>query len=213
MGSDPPAQNLCAKKGRCAIIKADAAGPPNRQKDVDKIQTTANQKVKNIALAGLCTAFMAVVAPLSIPIGPVSLTLSVFGVFFAGAMLAPGWAAASILAYICIGAVGLPVFANMAAGVQVLTGMTAGFLWAYPLMAALLSAVCRVSSRLALRLAGVLAAQLICYALGTAWFMFVSGMGLEASLSVCVLPFILPDFLKGLGALALAGTIRRRLQL
>ena len=65
-------------------------------------------------------------------------------------------AAASILAYICIGAVGLPVFANMAAGVQVLTGMTAGFLWAYPLMAALLSAVCRVSSRLALRLAGVL---------------------------------------------------------
>ena len=82
-----------------------------------------------------------------------------------------------------------------------------------PLMAALLSAVCRVSSRLALRLAGVLAAQLICYALGTAWFMFVSGMGLGASLSVCVLPFILPDFLKGLGALALAGTIRRRLQL
>ncbi|WP_303324273.1 biotin transporter BioY, partial [Actinomyces radicidentis] len=121
--------------------------------------------------------------------------------------------AASILAYICIGAVGLPVFANMAAGVQVLTGMTAGFLWAYPLMAALLAAVCRRTQRMALRLAGVLAGQLVCYALGTVWFMFVSGMGLWASLTVCVLPFILPDFLKGLGALALAGAIRRRLKL
>lgn len=176
------------------------------------MSAASGTKVKNIALAGLCTAFMAVVAPLGIPIGPISLTLSVLGVFFAGAMLSPGWAAASILAYICIGAVGLPVFANMAAGVHVLTGMTAGFLWAYPLMAALLAAVCRRTQRMPLRLAGVLAGQLVCYALGTAWFMFVSGMGLWASLSVCVLPFILPDFLKGLGALALAGAIRRRLK-
>ena len=177
------------------------------------MNAASGTKVKNLALAGLCTAFMAVVAPLSIPIGPISLTLSVLGVFFAGAMLTPGWAAASILAYICIGAVGLPVFANMAAGVQVLTGMTAGFLWSYPLMAALLAAVCRRTQRMGLRLAGVLAGQLVCYALGTVWFMFVSGMGLWASLTVCVLPFILPDFLKGLGALALAGAIRRRLKL
>ena len=177
------------------------------------MNAASGTKVKNLALAGLCTAFMAVVAPLSIPIGPISLTLSVLGVFFAGAMLTPGWAAASILAYICIGAVGLPVFANMAACVQVPTGMTAGFLWAYPLMAALLAAVCRRTQRMALRLAGVLAGQLVCYALGTLWFMFVSGMGLWASLTVCVLPFIIPDFLKGLGALALAGAIRRRLKL
>ena len=118
------------------------------------MNAASGTKVKNLALAGLCTAFMAVVAPLSIPIGPISLTLSVLGVFFAGAMLTPGWAAASILAYICIGAVGLPVFANMAAGVQVLTGMTAGFLWAYPLMAALLAAVCRRTQRMALGAGG-----------------------------------------------------------
>lgn len=177
------------------------------------MSAASGTKVKNLALAGLCTAFIAVVAPVSIPIGPVSLTLSVLGVFFAGAMLSPGWAAASVLAYICIGAVGLPVFANMAAGVQVLTDLTAGFLWTYPLMAALLSLVCRRTQRMALRLAGVLAGQLVCYVLGTAWFMFASGMGLWASLSVCVLPFILPDFLKGLAALALAGAIRRRLNL
>lgn len=195
-----------------AALCAKTRGGQCKQKDVDEIRTTTNQKVKSIALAGLCTALMAVVAPLSIPIGPVSLTLSVLGVFFAGAMLSPGWAAASILAYICIGAVGLPVFANMAGGVQVLTGLTAGFLWAYPLMAALLSGVCRRTDRMAPRLAGVLAAQLVCYLSGTAWFMFASGAGLWASLSACVLPFVLPDFLKGFAALALAKAVRSRLR-
>ena len=175
------------------------------------MNAASGTKVKNLALAGLCTAFMAVVAPLSIPIGPISLTLSVLGVFFAWAMLTPGWAAASILAYICIGAVGLPVFANMAAGVQVLTGMTAGFLWAYPLMAALLAAVCRRTQRMALRLAGVLAGQLVCYALGTVWFMFVMKMGLLPSLTACVFPFILPDFFKVLAAVLLARGLRARL--
>ena len=77
----------------------------------------------------------------------------------------------------CIGAVGLPVFANMAAGVQVLTGMTAGFLWAYPLMAALLAAVCRRTQRMALRLAGVLAGQLVCYALGIPLLMLLKRAG------------------------------------
>ena len=92
------------------------------------MSAASGTKVKNIALAGLCTAFMAVVAPLSIPIGPISLTLSVLGVFFAGAMLSPGWAAASILAYICIGAVGLPVFSNFQGGAGVLLGATGGYI-------------------------------------------------------------------------------------
>ena len=53
-------------------------------------------KTRSMALAGLCAALTAVIAPWSIVIGPVSLTLGVFGVFFAGAMLTPGWAAASM---------------------------------------------------------------------------------------------------------------------
>lgn len=170
-------------------------------------------KTRSMALAGLCAAFTAVIAPWSLAIGPVSLTLGVLGVFFAGAMLRPGWAAAAMGAYLCLGAVGLPVFSNMGGGVQMLAGMTGGYLWAYPLMAALLSWVCGKTGRLGLRLAGVLAGQAVCYALGTAWFMQVTGSGLWAALAACVLPFVLPDFLKGLGALLLAGALQKRLKL
>ena len=46
----------------------------------------------DLVLAALCAALTAVVAPFSIAIGPISLTLSVFAVLFTGAMLRPGWA-------------------------------------------------------------------------------------------------------------------------
>ena len=177
------------------------------------MQIASPSKAKALALAGLCTAVLAVLAPFSIAIGPVSLTLSLLGVFFTGAMLTPGWAPASVLAYTFLGAVGLPVFANMAAGVQVLVGVTGGYLWTYPLMAALLSWTCRRTRHFALRLVGVVAGQLVCYLLGTVWFVFVTGMGVWGSLSLCVFPFIVPDFLKGLCALLMAGAVRRRLRL
>lgn len=178
-----------------------------------KVHPAQSRKARNLAVAGLCTAFLAVIAPLSIMIGPISLTLSVLGVFFAGAMLTPGWAAASVLAYIALGAVGLPVFANVTGGVQVLVGLTAGYLWMYPAMAALVSWVCARTNGVLFRLLGILAAQAACYLVGTAWFVFSSGTEPAAALAVCVFPFVLPDFLKGAFALALAGAIRRRLKL
>ena len=144
---------------------------------------TAN-KTRQHTTAALCAALLCVVSPRSIVIGPISLTLAVFGVFFAGAMLAsPGMAAAAVLVYMALGAVGLPVFSNNMGGAQVLVGVTAGFLWAYPVMAAILAAACRRWQGLLPRLGAVLLGQLVCYTLGTAWFMFVMKMGLLPSLT------------------------------
>ena len=89
---------------------------------------------------------------------------------------------------------GPAIFSNANGGLQALVGVTGGYLWAYPLMAALLALACAKTSRLPLRVLGVLGGQLVCYTLGTAWFMYVRGAGLWASLAACVFPFILPDF-------------------
>ena len=97
----------------------------------------------DLVLAALCAALTAVVAPFSIAIGPISLTLSVFAVLFTGAMLRPGWAFAAQVVYIAIGAIGLPVFSGFKSGPQVLLGATGGYLVAYPLMALVLSLVCQ----------------------------------------------------------------------
>lgn len=169
-------------------------------------------KTRLMCLTALCAALMAVLSPWTILIGPVGLTLGVFAVFFTGAMLPAGWAATACGVYLFLGAVGLPVFSNMNGGPQVLVGMTGGYLWAYPMMAALLAAICQRSQKLSLRLLGVAGGIVVCYVLGTAWFMYVSGMDLMQSLITCVFPFILPDFLKGVCALLLAGSLKKRMR-
>lgn len=98
--------------------------------------------VRGLTRAALCTACACLLAPVSIPIGPVSLTLGVFAILLAGALLPPALAALSACAYLLLGFAGLPVFAGFAAGPGVLFGMTGGYLLAYPIMAWLLSMVC-----------------------------------------------------------------------
>ena len=149
--------------------------------------------VRGLTQAALCTACACLLAPVSIPIGPVSLTLGVFAILLAGALLPPTLAVLSSCGYLLLGFAGLPVFAGFAAGPGVL------------------SVVCtHTRSRLA-RMGGVVLANLCCYLLGTGWFMAATGSGLWAALSACVIPFVLPDLAKGWCALWLAERLHRSL--
>ena len=60
--------------------------------------------VRGLTRAALCTACACLLAPVSIPIGPVSLTLGVFAILLAGALLPPALAALSACAYLLLGA-------------------------------------------------------------------------------------------------------------
>lgn len=70
---------------------------------------------------------------LAIPIGGISVPLSLqtFFAIMAGLLLGRKLALLSICAYILIGIAGVPVFANMHAGLFVLFGYTGGFILSY----------------------------------------------------------------------------------
>lgn len=168
-------------------------------------------KTKDLVLAGLLAAVIAVLAQISLPIGPVPFTLAVLGVFLTGLLLTPGWAMASISVYLVIGAIGLPVFSGFSGGPAVLVGPTGGYLVGYFFMALLPSlAVKKQLPTWAIAVATLLG-LVCCYALGTAWFMFLTGNGLAASLAMCVTPFLIPDFVKVAAAVALSGALRKRM--
>ena len=78
--------------------------------------------VRGLTRAALCTACACLLAPVSIPIGPVSLTLGVFAILLAGALLPPALAALSACAYLLLGFAGLPVFAGGASTMLRLLG-------------------------------------------------------------------------------------------
>lgn len=93
---------------------------------------------KELVLGGMFAAVLAVISQLSIPMPTgVPITIQMFGVTLVGTAL--GWRLGlfSTITYILLGAVGLPVFSNFRGGLGVLTGVTGGYIWAWPCLSAL----------------------------------------------------------------------------
>jgi biotin transport system substrate-specific component len=126
-----------------------------------------------------------------LPGTPVPVTLQTLFVLLAGAML--GWRAglASVVAYMTLGVLGLPLFSGAAvAGLAYLAGPTGGYLLGF--MAAvviigLLTEKTAGKTRLALAL---LAGQAAIYLLGFSHLAFVYGLGPSGALLAGVVPFL-----------------------
>lgn len=171
-------------------------------------------RVRRLVYCALFAALTAVCAQLSLPIGPVPISLGTFGVMLCGLLLGWRYGALSILCYVLLGMVGVPVFAGLRGGAGVLAGATGGYIVGYLPYAALaglppLGGKDTFWGRCLLLTLGTL----VCYALGTAWFMAQSGSSLGASLSMCVLPFLPGDAAKIALAAFLAPRLRKALRI
>ncbi len=96
-----------------------------------------NERATNIFLILLGSFFIAILAQISIPLpfSPVPITGQTVGVILVGGILGSKRGALSIFCYILEGASGLPVFAQMNAGIHVLVGPTAGYIWGFVIAA------------------------------------------------------------------------------
>ena len=161
-------------------------------------------KTKQMVLSASFAALMALSAWLCVPVMGMTFTLQTFGLFLALLLQGGKWGTVSVLIYLLLGAVGMPVFSGFQGGIGVLFGATGGYIWGF-LAAAL---VYRLTEKLkplyscALGLAA-------CYIVGTVWFAAVYGneMGIGSILLTCVVPYLLPDGVK----LLLALLITRRI--
>lgn len=172
----------------------------------------STSKLMQMVWVALLAAALAVLAQIIIPLGPVPFSMAMFGVYLAGALLQPAWAAACMGVYLALGVVGLPVFAGFKAGPQVLLGPTGGYLAGYFVIAVALALAVKYTPNYWLQFAAALAATAGCYLLGTLWFMVSTGSGFIASLALCVLPFAIPDIAKAALALLLAKALTARLK-
>lgn len=163
----------------------------------------------------MAAALICVFSPLSVPAGPVPISLATLAVMFAGAFLGTVRGAAAAGVFLLLGMAGLPVFAGFKGGVGVLAGPTGGFLIGYPALAA----ICGISAKFHIKKAAGRAAVLtglcvagntILYALGTAWFCMLTGSALTTALTVCVLPFLPGDAVKTAVCVILILSLRRR---
>jgi biotin transport system substrate-specific component len=83
---------------------------------------------RRMTAAALLTALTAASAYISIPVGPVPVTLQSGVVLTAGALLGSRWGAGSQIVYVFMGLIGLPVFAGGRSGPGVVLSPTFGYL-------------------------------------------------------------------------------------
>lgn len=166
----------------------------------------------DIARCAVFASLIAVGAFVTVPMGPVPITLQVFFVLLAGMTLGPRLALVSVATYLALGLVA-PVYAGGALGIGVLLGPTGGYLIAFAPAATVAGWVSHRHDRSFRRLLlAAVAGLLPIYALGPGWLATQLDMTVHVAVQVGVVPFVPLDLLKaGLTALVARALVNPRL--
>lgn len=180
---------------------------------VSAAQSSA-ERTRSIAFVGLSVALLAVSAWITVPLGPVPFTLQTFVEVFVVLALASRESITTSIAYVGLGALGLPVFSAMRGGIGIIMGPTGGFLLGFivaTIIAVVFLQVCKARRSLVVEyIAGALFIVIV-YLCGWLQLMLVTGMSVEAAFAAGVAPFILLDVIKVAVAVPLARVVRKSL--
>lgn len=173
--------------------------------------TTEKRKIttQQMALVAIMTALTCILAPFSLPIGPVPISLTNLVIYFSLYLL--GWklGTLSYVIYLLIGLVGVPVFSGFSAGPAKLFGPTGGYLIGFIPMAIIAGIVIdKYTEKWLLCLLAMIIGTIVCYALGTTWLAYEAKMDMMAALWAGVIPFIPGDLVKMALAILIAPKIR-----
>ncbi|MEG1458198.1 MAG: biotin transporter BioY [Acetivibrio sp.] len=161
----------------------------------------------------LFSVLIAVCSWISIPF-TVPFTLQTFAVFCTLGLLGGKYGSLSILVYILLGAVGVPVFSGFSGGLGYLLGSTGGYILGFIFSALIYWLITSLlGNKSWVMILSMIVGLIICYGVGTLWFMFVyakqnGAISILTALGWCVFPFIIPDLVK----IALAFLMTKRLK-
>ena len=181
----------------------------------------------DIAVIAVSAALITICSWISIPVGPVPVTLQTLAVL--AVLLTTGGRRGTIAVavYLALGAIGVPVFSGFKGGPAAFAGPTGGFLigflaaaLVYWLLEKLVFARLMTTQKKKIIFGFVISVifELIMYTVGVIWFMTVYAaqtgpVGLVTVLGWCVIPFIIPDIVKIAAAVVISsrasGFVRR----
>ncbi|BAT59050.1 biotin transporter BioY [Variibacter gotjawalensis] len=149
-----------------------------------------------VAAVVVGTLILALSSHVKVPMYPVPMTMQTFAVTLIGALY--GWRLATVTVLVWLGeaALGLPVLAG-SGGVLSFVGPTAGYLFAFPLAAALTGYLAERGwngQRVTLAFAAMLLGNALCLVLGAAWLSTL--VGFEKAIVAGVTPFIVGGIVK-----------------
>src|SRR5213594_4041052 len=165
-----------------------------------------------IAIVVAASLFVAVCARFSLPLlgTPVPLSMQNFAVLLVGLSLGSRRGFMSLILYLAEGAAGLPVFSPIGApGILRFAGPTAGYLIAYPFVAALAGYIFERGKQTFTRAAAAaIAGELLLFACGISW-LYVLTHSVARAIAFGLYWFIFAEVMKVMFAAGIASTWRR----
>ena len=172
-----------------------------------------SRKTVQMAEIALMSAVLCVISPFTIPVpaSPVPLSLALFAVYLAAVLLGVKKGALSVLVYLLLGMVGLPVFSGFSGGIGVLLGPTGGYIIGYVLCALVIGLL---AERGVHTVFAMTAGTLVCYCFGTTWFLIImkGTYTLLQALLICVVPYLILDMIKIAAAAAVVLPMKKMLR-
>ena len=167
-----------------------------------------------MAVVALMTAVLCVLAPFSIPVGPIPISFATLGLYLAVIILGGKKATIVCLMYLLIGFVGLPVFSGFSGGPAKLMGPTGGYFFGYLLLTIVAGwFVDKFPGKRGMCLLGLVLGTVACYVVGTAWLAVQMGISFGAALMLGVVPFLIGDVVKICLATWIGTLIRGRIRI
>ncbi|MGN0729542.1 biotin transporter BioY [Treponema sp.] len=165
------------------------------------------KKGTGIVLTSLFAALISAACFIQIPLpGGIPIIIQDMMCMLSGMLLGPIYGALSVIVFLILGCLGLPVFSGKGGVQHLIAGPTGGFLFAYvagAVVSGLILALIipaskehsKVKSITAIAVASVVSTAVI-FAGGILGFMHVTGSGIEKTLAAVLVPFIPGNIIK-----------------
>lgn len=154
-----------------------------------------NINIKEMTIIGLCAAILAILSQISIPLpSGVPISFQPFAIVLISVILNEKISTLSILTYLLIGAIGMPVYANFHSGFSAILGPTGGFLIGFLFMAFIIGLFSKSKSKLIV-FTGAYLGLALDYLIGVIQLAFLLKVSISEALVIGCYPYIVKDLI------------------
>lgn len=156
-----------------------------------------SQRLYNMVLIALFAALISVLAQVTIPLPVVPITGQTLAIGLTATILGKKYGSMAVGLYVLMGAIGLPVYAQMSGGAGAILGPTGGFIISFVPMAYIIgSYIERKGQTIVQAFIGNMIGTIVSLFIGTIWLKFVAELSWQAALFAGFVPFVIVGIVK-----------------
>lgn len=167
---------------------------------------------KNLVIISLLSSILCILSPFTINISIIPFSISTLLIMIYSIVFDIHISFFSVLIYIFLGLVGLPVFSGGTGGVQKILSPSGGFIIGYIFLCLIIAVLYDDKYIFFIKYFILLFANVTMYFIGCVHFMYMTSSNINTAIMTCVIPFIVTDNLKIILAILLSHRIQQRIK-